>query len=72
MVVVEDRDGDNPRRVAPICRSGLVASRVGSPPGQVGDLVEGIPMLCVETLVEARLVVGVDFPESACGMVAPY
>ena len=56
---MEDQDGGSPPRAAPIYHSDLDASMVDSPSGQVGDLVEGIPMLCVETqtLVEVPLAV---------------
>lgn len=57
MAEVEDQDVGTPPPAAPIYRSGLDASMVGSRSGQVGDLVEGISMLCGETLVDSPLAV---------------
>ena len=71
MEEVEDQDGGSPPRAAPICHSGLDASRVDSPLDQVGGLVVETPTLCAETLVGVPLAVGVGFLEIACGLVAP-
>lgn len=72
VAVVEDQDEGKSLLAASICHPGLDASRVDYPLGRVGDLVEEIPMLCVETLIGARLAVHFDFLKTVCGFVAPY